>query len=104
MTSDTSQYLTGAKQTLALLLGQPLSDLLGKPPELTLIQQTKTEVPLYAGFSPSPLAGLQQFKDKQLTAVQWELEPTVYLIVNAVGHHTHQLECLHTTTGRFSRH
>ena len=93
-----STYLTGAKQTLVLLLGQPLSDLLGKPPELTLIQQTKTELPLYAGVSPSPLAGLQRITDKQLTAVQRELEPTVYLIVNAVVHHTQQLEYLHTTT------
>ena len=98
MTSDTSQYLTGAKQTLALLLGQPVSDLLGKTPELTLIQQTKSEVPLYAGVSSPPLARMQQFKDKQLAAVQQELESTVHLSVNAVGHHAQQLEYLHTTT------
>ena len=43
---DWSSYLMGAKQVPASYAGQALSDLLGRPPALTFIQQTGTELPL----------------------------------------------------------
>jgi len=38
---DWSLYLTGTKAPLGTAAGQALSNLLGKPPALTLIQHTK---------------------------------------------------------------
>ena len=95
---DGSLYLTGFEQITASDAVQALSDLLGRPPALTFIQQTETELPLYAGVSPLPRTELRRSTDEQLNAVQRELEPTVYLIVNTVVQRTQQLEYLHTTT------
>ena len=81
---DWSLYLTGFEQITASDAGQALSDLLGRPPALTLIQQTKTELPLYAGVSPLLSTGLRRSMEDQLNAVQRELELTVYLIVSTV--------------------
>ena len=44
-------------------------------------------------------ATIRRSTDEQLNAVQRELEPTVYLIVNTVVQRTQQLEYLHSTTG-----
>ena len=43
---DWSSYLTGVKQTTASDARQAPSDLFGRLPDLTVIQQTKTELPL----------------------------------------------------------
>ena len=89
---DWSSYLTGAKQIPASLAGQALSDLLGRPLALTLVHQTNTKLPQYEGVPSTPIAKQQQFKDKQLAAVQRKLESTMHLMVNAVDHPDKQHE------------
>ena len=93
---DWSSYLMGAKQIPASYADQTLSDLMGRPPALTLIYQTKAKLPLYEGVPSTPMAKQQQFKDKQLAAVQQKLESTMHLMVNAVEHPEKQHEYLHT--------
>ena len=66
---DGSLYLTGFEQITASDAVQALSDLLGRPPALTFIQQTETELPLYAGVSPLPRTELRRSTDEQLNAV-----------------------------------
>ena len=78
------------------LPGNALSDLLGKPPALALIQHTKTKVPLYERVPATAPARQQFYRDKQLTAVQQKLESTMHLMINGVENPQQQNQFLHT--------
>ena len=62
---DWSEYLTGAKHNPVSVPGHALSDLLGKPPALALIQHTKAKVPLYEGVPVTPPARQQFYRVQQ---------------------------------------
>ena len=93
---DWSLYLTGAKIQPSTVVGSALSDLFGKPPALGLIQHTKGKISLYEGVPSSPPARHQNYRDRQLVAVQQKLESAMHLLVAAIEKPDHQVDYLHT--------
>ena len=93
---DWSLYLTGAKIHPSTVAGSALSDLFGQPPALGLIQHTKGKLSLYEGVPATPLARHQNYRDRQLVAVQQGLESAMHLLVTAIEKPDHQVDYLHT--------
>ena len=99
---DWSLYLTGAKIQPGTVAGSALSDLFGKPPALGLVQHTKGKISLYEGVPSTPPARHQNYRDRQLVAVQQKLESAMHLLVAAIEKPDHQVDFLHTV-GAFVR-
>ena len=99
---DWSLYLTGAKTQPSTDAGSALSDLFGQPPALGLIQHTKGKLSLYEGVPATPPARHQNYRDRQVAAVQQKLESAMHLLVTALEKPDHQVEYLHTV-GAFVR-